>query len=96
MVASIFRLRARYATVDSFRLPGYPVVPCVFIGVMALFLIAAFYYNPLDSLIGLVLTLAVAADATPTSATTATSGLKDPPPHRSTRPRSDAHWDPCA
>lgn len=58
MVASIFRLRARYATADSFRLPGYPVVPCIFIGVMALFLIAAFYYNPFDSLIGIVLTVA--------------------------------------
>jgi APA family basic amino acid/polyamine antiporter len=58
MVASIFRLRARYATADSFRLPGLGVVPCIFIGVMALFLIAAFYYNPRDSLIGIVLTLA--------------------------------------
>ncbi len=58
MVASIFRLRARYSTADSFRLPGYPVVPCIFIAVMALFLVAAFYYNPLDSLIGIALTLA--------------------------------------
>jgi APA family basic amino acid/polyamine antiporter len=58
MVASVFRLRARYATPDSFRLPGYPVVPCIFIGVMAMFLVAALYYNPLDSLIGIVLTLA--------------------------------------
>jgi APA family basic amino acid/polyamine antiporter len=58
MVASIFRLRARYSTEGSFRLPGYPVVPCIFIAVMTLFLIAAFYYNPLDSLIGIVLTLA--------------------------------------
>ncbi len=58
MVASVFRLRPRYATPDSFRLPGYPVVPCIFIGVMAMFLVAALYYNPLDSLIGIVLTLA--------------------------------------
>ena len=58
MVASIFRLRPRYATGDSFRLPGYPVVPCIFIAVMALFLMAALYYNPLDSFIGIALTLA--------------------------------------
>jgi APA family basic amino acid/polyamine antiporter len=58
MVASIFRLRSRYATADSYRLPGYPFVPAIFILVMALFLLAAFYYNPLDSLIGVVLTLA--------------------------------------
>jgi APA family basic amino acid/polyamine antiporter len=58
MVASIFRLRSRYAKPDSFRLPGYPLVPGIFIVVMALFLMAAFFYNPLDSLIGVLLTLA--------------------------------------
>jgi APA family basic amino acid/polyamine antiporter len=42
----------------AFSLPGYPVVPAVFIVVMAGFLIAALVYNPFDSLIGTALTLA--------------------------------------
>jgi APA family basic amino acid/polyamine antiporter len=58
MVSSIFRLRPRLSGPTSFRLPGYPLVPGLFILVMALFLIAALYYNPLDSLIGVALTLA--------------------------------------
>ena len=58
LVASIFRLRARFATEESFRLPGYPVVPMLFIVVMAFFLLAALYYNPMDSVIGILLTLA--------------------------------------
>jgi APA family basic amino acid/polyamine antiporter len=58
MVSSIFRLRKRLSKPGSFRLPGYPFVPAIFISVMALFLIAALIYNPLDSLIGIVLTLA--------------------------------------
>ena len=35
-----------------------PLLPVVFISVMALFLIAAIVYNPIDSLIGVALTLA--------------------------------------
>jgi APA family basic amino acid/polyamine antiporter len=58
MVSSIFRLRKRLATEVSFRVPGYPVVPGIFIFVMSLFLIAALVYNPLDSIIGIALTLA--------------------------------------
>lgn len=58
MVSSIFRLRPRLSGPTSFRLPGYPLVPGLFILVMALFLIAALFYNPLDSLIGVALTLA--------------------------------------
>jgi APA family basic amino acid/polyamine antiporter len=58
MVASIFRLRPRLSGPGSFRLPGYPVVPAVFIVVMSLFLISAVYYNPIDSLTGVLLTLA--------------------------------------
>ena len=58
MVASIFRLRRRLSTPDTFKLPGYPLVPAIFIFVMALFLVAAVIYNPLDSLIGIALTLA--------------------------------------
>jgi APA family basic amino acid/polyamine antiporter len=58
MVSSIFRLRPRLSTPASFRLPGYPVVPGVFIFVMGLFLLTAVYFNPLDSVIGIGLTLA--------------------------------------
>ncbi len=58
MVSSIFRLRKKLSKADSFRLPGYPVIPAIFILVMMLFLVAALIYNPVDSLIGIVLTLA--------------------------------------
>jgi len=58
MVSTIFRLRNRLSTPESFRLPGYPFVPAAFIVVMSLFLIAALVYNPLDSMIGIGLTLA--------------------------------------
>lgn len=58
MVSSIFRLRPRLSSDDSFRLPGYPFVPGLFIAVMSVFLVTALYYNPLDSLIGIGLTLA--------------------------------------
>lgn len=57
MVASIFRLRKRLSTPESFRVPGYPVVPAIFIFVMFLFLIAALAFNPLDSIIGIGLTM---------------------------------------
>jgi len=58
MVSSIFRLRPRLSKPESFRLPGYPLVPAIFIVVMSLLMIAALIYNPLDSLIGVALTLA--------------------------------------
>lgn len=58
MVSSIFVLRKRLSTPGSFRLPGYPAVPAVFIFVMSLFLVATLIYNPLDSMIGIGLTLA--------------------------------------
>jgi APA family basic amino acid/polyamine antiporter len=58
MVASIFRLRPRLSTPATYRLPGYPLVPAIFIAVMGLFLLAAIWFNPLDSLIGVALTLA--------------------------------------
>jgi APA family basic amino acid/polyamine antiporter len=57
MVSSIFRLRPRLSGPGKFRLPMYPVVPSIFIFVMALFLVSALIYNPLDSLIGVALTL---------------------------------------
>ncbi len=58
MVSSIFILRPRLSKPGSFRLPGYPFVPAIFMVVMSLFMIAALIYNPLDSLIGVALTLA--------------------------------------
>jgi APA family basic amino acid/polyamine antiporter len=58
MVSSIFVLRPKLSGPDSFRLPGYPVIPAIFILVMSLFLVAALVYNPLDSLVGIALTLA--------------------------------------
>lgn len=57
MVSSIYRLRPRLGR-SGLGLPGYPVVPAVFIVVMAMFLVAALLYNPLESLIGTGLTLA--------------------------------------
>ncbi len=58
MVSSIFILRPRLSGPDSFRLPAYPLIPAIFMVVMSLFMIAALIYNPLDSLIGVALTLA--------------------------------------
>ena len=58
MVSSIFILRPRLSRPDSFRLPAFPLVPAIFIVVMFLFMVAALIYNPLDSLIGVALTLA--------------------------------------
>jgi len=57
LVSSIFRLRKKLATPESFRVPGYPVVPAIFVFVMFLFLLAALIYNPLDSIIGIGLTM---------------------------------------
>ena len=58
MVSSIYRLRPRLGKSSAFSLPGYPVVPALFIAVMAMFVVTAMVYNPVDSLIGTGLTLA--------------------------------------
>jgi APA family basic amino acid/polyamine antiporter len=58
MVSSIFVLRPKLSKRESFRLPAYPLVPAIFIVVMSFFMIAAVVYNPFDSLIGVLLTLA--------------------------------------
>lgn len=57
MVSSIFRLRPKLSSPDAWRMPLYPLLPIVFIAVMALFLIAAIAYNPFDSVLGVALTL---------------------------------------
>jgi basic amino acid/polyamine antiporter, APA family len=56
MVASVFRLRRRPAPPDAYRTPGYPLVPAVYVVVLALFLASALVYNPLDTLIGVAMT----------------------------------------
>ncbi len=58
MVSTIFRLRPRLSTPDSFRVPLYPFVPALYILVTSVFIIVALIYNPLDTLIGVALTLA--------------------------------------
>ena len=57
LVASVFRLRRRLGDAASaFRTPGYPVVPVVYIVVLALLLVSAIAYNPLDTFIGMAMT----------------------------------------
>jgi basic amino acid/polyamine antiporter, APA family len=57
MVASVFRLRRRLGSAArGYRTPGYPVVPAVYILVLALFLASAIAYNPVDTLIGIAMT----------------------------------------
>lgn len=58
MVASIFRLRSRLSDGTQWRLPLYPLPPLMFIAVMAVLLITALLFNPVESLIGVALTLA--------------------------------------
>jgi hypothetical protein len=57
MVASIFRLRRRFGQSNTYRMPMYPLLPLIFILVMSAFLIAALVFNPIDSMIGIALTL---------------------------------------
>lgn len=54
---AIFRPRPRLPGADSWRMPLYPVAPAVFIIVMFHFLVAANVFNPLDSLVGIELSL---------------------------------------
>jgi len=57
MVASVFRFRRRPDSGESaYRTPGYPVVPVVYILVLALFLLSAVFYNPFDTFIGIAMT----------------------------------------
>jgi APA family basic amino acid/polyamine antiporter len=58
MVSTIFVLRPRLSGPESYRVPLYPLVPAIFIFVMILFLLAALVFNPVDSLIGILLTVA--------------------------------------
>jgi APA family basic amino acid/polyamine antiporter len=57
MVAAVFRLRRRLGnTATAYRTPGYPLVPAVYVFVLALFLATAIAYNPLDTMIGMAMT----------------------------------------
>lgn len=56
-VASVFRLRRRLGQANTYHMPAYPLLPLIFILVMSAFLLAALYYNPIDSAIGIALTL---------------------------------------
>ena len=57
LVSAVFPLwRRRRADADAYRTPGFPVVPLIFMGVMAMFLVSAVIYNSFDTLIGLLLT----------------------------------------
>ncbi len=58
MVSSVFILRPRLATSATFRTPGYPWVPVIYIAVVGVLLISAIVFNPIDSLIGVALTMA--------------------------------------
>ncbi len=57
LVASVFRLRRRLAAAaGAYRTPGYPLVPAMYIFVLALLLASAIAYNPLDTLFGVAMT----------------------------------------
>jgi APA family basic amino acid/polyamine antiporter len=57
LVASVFPLRRRFEdTGAAYRTPGYPLVPAVYILVLALLLVSAIAYNPLDTLVGVAMT----------------------------------------
>jgi len=56
LVASVFRLRRRRGDPAAYRTPGYPLVPAAYILVLALLLVSAIAYNPLDTLVGVAMT----------------------------------------
>jgi APA family basic amino acid/polyamine antiporter len=57
LVAAVFPLRRRLShPPGTYRTPGYPLVPAAYILVLALFLVSAMAYNPLDTLIGVAMT----------------------------------------
>ena len=56
LVASIFKLRNRSGPNHKYRTPAFPVVPLIYIVVMALFLASAVLYRPMDTLMAVALT----------------------------------------
>lgn len=57
IVSSIFILRPRLSQEHSFKTPGYPVIPAIFIVVMSGFIISALVYKTEESLMGIALAL---------------------------------------
>ncbi|HSF19684.1 MAG TPA: amino acid permease [Vicinamibacteria bacterium] len=58
-VAAVFRLRKRGGDeAEQYLTPGYPFVPLVFILVMSLLMVNAIVFDPVDTLIGVLLTAA--------------------------------------
>ena len=51
-VSSIFRLQRN----STYRVPGYPVIPAIFVGTMMLLLVSVVVYQPYDSALGIALT----------------------------------------
>jgi basic amino acid/polyamine antiporter, APA family len=61
MVAAVFRMhRLASSEPDAFRAPGFPVLPLVYIGVIAFFLISAIIFRPYETLAGVGLTMTAA------------------------------------
>ncbi len=57
VVAAVFRLPRGAPGPEEYRTPGYPLVPLVYIVVLSLLLVSAVVYQPVDTLIGVALTL---------------------------------------
>jgi APA family basic amino acid/polyamine antiporter len=57
MAFGLIRLRRRPGYEPSYRVPGYPFVPLVFIGVSAVIVVTQLLSNPVDSAVGLGMVL---------------------------------------
>ena len=55
LVGSIYRLRKKNEIASGYKTPGYPVVPFIYIFVMSLFLLSAIYFNPWETLMGVLI-----------------------------------------
>ena len=60
MISTVFTLRRRFATQATFRTPGYPWTPMVYIVVVSVLAGSAIIYNPVDTIIGVALALTAA------------------------------------
>jgi APA family basic amino acid/polyamine antiporter len=58
MAVGLIRLRQRSGYRPSYRVPGYPLLPAVFIAVSAVIVVTQVMANPIDSAIGLGIVLA--------------------------------------
>jgi APA family basic amino acid/polyamine antiporter len=53
--AAVFVMRRRHGRPEGYRVPGYPVVPLLFVGVAAWFLVSTLIEQPLQAVAGAVL-----------------------------------------